>query len=498
MSSLTDSKTNEVFSRVDSGFKHRLANFYSGDTLRFCYQCGTCTAACCLSQLISVYRPNKILELASLGIRNIPQSNTYLLCSACTQCTKSCPQGVNVHEVMYALKELASEDEYAWDYILSGLEENLKALSLEIPFPVSYTWVSLVAPSDDEKKNRFYERVKDVLLRSLANFKKEEKLSPKPDADKVAIIGSGPAGLTAAWELSRKGLSVTVFEPLPEAGGMFMVGIPFYRLPKDVVKAEIDNIKAMGVDIKTNTAVDKEFFKNLLDSGEYKSVFVATGAPANRNLRIEGENLEGVVPVLDFLRKFNLNEPMKVGKKVVVIGGGNVGIDAARTAIRCGAESVQLFCLESREEMPSHEWEIQDAIREGVVVNTSWGPKEILGEDNKVSTVKFIRCKSVFDENKRFKPVFDESKTETAEADMVIIAIGQAPSTEFLGKMVALERGAVSVDPQTMKTSLEGVFAGGDTVSGTASLVEAIAAGRVASASIISYLEDSRKEGDAL
>ena len=488
MNNLTDSKTKEIYNRVDSGFKHRLSNLHNGDTLRFCYQCGTCTAVCSLSQLISVYRPNKILELASLGIRNVPQSNTYLLCSACTQCTKICPQGVKVHEIMYALKKLASQDETAWDYILNGFEETLVALSEEIPFPISYSWISL-SPSDDEaEKSKFDELAKDVLLRSLTVLKKEEKLPLNEVSDKVAVIGSGPAGLTAAWELCKAGFSVTVFEPLPEAGGMLRVGIPSYRLPKEVVAAEIENIKAIGVDIKTSTSVDKELFASMLYGGEYKAIFIATGAPTNRNLRIEGEDLEGVIPVLDFLREFNLNGSMEVGKKVVVIGGGNVGIDAARTALRCGAESVLLFCLESRDEMPSHEWEIQDAIKEGVIINPSWGPKEILGDGIKVNGVKFAYCKSVFDSNKKFSPVFDENKTKSFEADTIIIAIGQAPNTDFLGQMVDATRGAISADPYTMQTNVPGVFAGGDTVSGTASLVEAIAAGRVASKSIIRYL----------
>lgn len=479
--------TREIYRRVDPEYKHKLHELHNGDTLRFCYQCGACTASCPLSQLIRVYRPNKILELAKLGIRNIPQSNAFVFCSACTQCTKGCPQGVRVHEIMHALKDLAIHDQDAIDYIADGFEDALDTLAVEIPFPVSYSWISL-SPPDNNETDGFYGPAREALLSYLKRLKREAA-PQKEGAPAVAVIGSGPAGLTAAMELRKAGYPVTVFEPLPEAGGMLMVGIPSYRLPKDIVAAEVDGIKSMGVEIRTNTPADKALFEKLLNDGEYKAVFIATGAPMARGLRIDGEALEGVVTALDFLRGFNLNEGSETGKNVVVVGGGNVGIDAARTALRCGAETVRLFCLESRAEMPSHEWEILEAAAEGVVIEPSFGPKEILGENGRVTGVEFIRCKSVFGADGRFDPVYDEKTTQTVEADMVITAIGQAPDTGFLQQMIDITRGAITVDPLTMETSLDGVFAGGDTVSGTASLIEAIVAGRTAASSIIRHLE---------
>jgi len=499
MNSTVVSGERKNYRRVDPDYKHKVYELFGGDSLRFCYQCGTCTANCPLSQLIDVYRPNKIIELARLGIRNSPQSNAFLLCSACSQCTKGCPQGVRVHEFMQALKDLAAEgDENARNYLLGGFVDTLAALAGEMPFPISYSWVCLNPGEDGEGDGEggsgFNKMVRDVLYSALPKVGDlaggGDEAPGKKGAAKVAVVGSGPAGLTAAWELRRAGYEVTVFEPLPEPGGMFTVGIPTYRLPNEIVAAEVESIKALGVEIRTGTPVDKEMFNGFLEGGEFKAVFIATGAHAARKLRIEGDDLEGVILAIDFLRRFNLGEEQGVGKRVVVIGGGNVGIDAARTALRCGAEIVSLFCLESRDEMPSHEWEIVEAAAEGVVIEPSWGPRAILGDGEKVTGVEFVKCKAVFDADGRFAPVFDERVAQTVEADTVIVAIGQSPALDFLRQAVDTDRGAVTVDPLTMQTSLPGVFAGGDNVLGTASLIEAIVAGKEAAGSIIRYLED--------
>ena len=479
----------KTYRRVDPDYKHKIYELHNADTLRFCYQCGTCTANCPLSQFMDIYRPNKILEMARLGIKNTAQSNAFLLCSACTQCTKGCPQGVKVHEFMHALKELAVNDENALDYLVNEFGDVLAALAAEMPFPVSYSWLCLAPVMADTNSDVFDKVVRDVLYRSLSHIEDKGREYDKKGSARIAVIGSGPAGLTAAWELCIAGYDVTVFEPLPEAGGMFTVGIPTYRLPNEIVAAEVRHIEALGVEIRTNTPVEKTMFSDFLSSGEYKAVFIASGAHKSRRLLIEGEDLKGVILALDFLRGFNLNEIKDIGKKVVVIGGGNVGIDAARTALRCGADTVRVVCLESRNEMPSHEWEIQEAVTEGVIIEPSWGPKEILGDGEKVTGIKLVRCKSVFDADKKFRPVFDDSETQTVQADTIITAIGQSPALDFLRRMVDIDRGVVSVDPLTMKTSLPGVFAGGDSVWGTASLIEAIVAGRTAAGSIIRYLE---------
>jgi len=482
--------------RVDSDFKHSLAKFYGGDTLKYCYQCGNCTATCPLARVLGVYRPNKILESARLGIRSTPVSAAFIMCSACTLCTKGCPQNVKVHELMHGLKEIALKDSNVREYLADCLGGLLDTLSEEMPFPASYAWICL--PEHDEKG--FYGSARETVRKSASAKLKAKKAAAAKDAPKVAVIGSGPCGLTAAWALRKAGFRVTVFESLPEAGGMLTAGIPSYRLPNEIVAAEVAKIKKAGVVIKTNAKVTNALFKRLASGKEYAAVFVAGGAAANRLLHIEGASLAGVIPALELLRQYNLKEELNVGKNVVVIGGGNVGIDAARTALRCGAEKVQIFCLEAREEMPAHEWEIREAVNEGVILNPSWGPKIIKGSDCYDSSntctisggaryVDFLRCKSVFDASGKFNPVYDEKTAQTVDADTVILAIGQYPELGFLGSAVETARGAVSVDPRTMETNIPGVFAGGDAVSGTASLIEAVIAGKTAAASIIEYLK---------
>ena len=477
--------------RVDPAFKHTLKKSNNGETLKYCYQCGTCSSVCPISKFIRIYRPNRILELAKLGVTNLPQSNAFLFCSACTLCTKGCPQNVRVHEVMQALKENAIESEEVIKFVRSEFPGMVRALGKEIPLPVVYSWICL-RPSSEKEIEGFEKEVKDALEYVLTL--EPEKAEISPGAAKVAIIGSGPAGLTAAYDLAKAGYAVTIFESLSEPGGMLRTGIPEYRLPKSVVAREIENVKAAGVDIKLNTKVDGSFFEELVNSDEYTAVFIASGAYASRSIRIEGENLEGVVPALSFLKEYNMNGKADVGDNVVVIGGGNVATDAAGAAIRCGAKSVKLFCLEGRKIMPAHEWEIEEIVHDGVELNPSWGPKAIIGDGTKVTEVVFMRCKSVFDENKRFNPVYDEKTLETVKADTVITAIGQGPDLSFLGKGIDVFRGAIVINKYTMETSLPKVFAGGDAAAGTASLVEAIIAGKTAAGSIKKYIDSVNRE----
>jgi len=467
--------------RVDPEFKHKLRDSRNGDTLKYCYQCGTCSAACPISRFIGTYRPNKILELAKLGIRNTPHSSAFLFCSACTVCTKGCPQNVRVHEVMHGLKDLAD----AGSYLAEGFDEAIRSLGREMPFPVVYSWLCLNPP---EKSGGAYDdAVKNALERAWQIPALAPKKIPTGEAAKsVAIIGSGPAGLTAAWELAKAGLAVIVFEYLQVLGGMLRTGIPSFRLPKGLVDAEIAKIRAMGVRMQTGTLVDQSMFEELTQ--RYAAVFIASGASVSRKLRIDGAEQQGVVTALNFLKKYNTTGSAEVGKNVVVIGGGNVATDAAGAAVRCGAESVKLFCLEDRSNMPAHQWEIEEAVADGVEINPSWGPVSIVGDGEKVTGVEFVFCKSVLDGDGKFNPVYDEKRTQTVEADTVITAIGQAPDLSFLSGDINTFGGVVRTDPYTMETNLPNVFAGGDAVMGTASLIEAIAAGKTAAGSILRYL----------
>jgi len=496
----TVKQNNRGVYRADPSFKHKLEAYAGGSTLKYCYQCGTCTSVCPISKFIPIYKPNKIIEHGKLGIRNLPQSNAFLFCSACTLCTKGCPQNVRVHEVMQALKDIAPGDTQAAEFLEKGFDETIEALGREIPLPLVYSWICL-RPSEsgggetgadgatDGAAGAWNSAVKKAFERAL---KRPYPLEVKENksAAKVAVIGSGPAGLTAAFDLAKSGFLVTVFESLPQAGGMLRTGIPDYRLPKEYLDDEIDRLKAIGVVIKTNAPVDVGFFDQLIGwQGEYKAVFIATGSYSSRKLSLDGEKLSGVIPAIEFLKEYNLNGCANISGKVVVIGGGNVATDAAGAAVRCGAESVRLFCLESRKKMPAHEWEIEEAAACGVEINPSWGPATIFGDKHKVTGVQFKRCESVVDANGRFNPVFNDKERLDADADAVIYAIGQGPDLSFLSRSVATARGSIQTDPYTMETSLPGVFAAGDAVSGTASLIEAITGGKAAARSIKEYLQ---------
>ncbi|MFH1538183.1 MAG: FAD-dependent oxidoreductase [bacterium] len=314
-------------------------------------------------------------------------------------------------------------------------------------------------------------------------------------AERVAIIGAGPSGLTAAHDLALLGFPVTVFEKLPVAGGMLAVGVPEYRLPMKVVDYEVGRIRDLGVEIKLGTEIDKEKGIDWLFAQGYGAVYIAVGAHGVMKLGIEGENLPGVVGGVEFLRKAKLGEKMEVGRKVVVIGGGNVAIDTARTALRLGAGKVTLLCLESRNEMPAWDWEIEEAHAEGVEIVNCWGPKAVREKDGKAGGAEFRRCTCVFDDRGAFCPRYDESDTCFHEADQVIVSIGQRTTADFLNNGSGVDvsgRGTVVVEAKTAATAREGVFAGGDCAAGPGMAIQAIAAGKNAAVSIARYLNGEK------
>lgn len=306
---------------------------------------------------------------------------------------------------------------------------------------------------------------------------------------KVAIIGSGPAGLSAAHYLRRLGHSATIFEALPELGGMMRYGIQEYRLPKETVERDTQEIVDLGVEIKTKAVSGEGLeIKALMKKG-FDAVLVAIGLQASRKLKVEGEDLVGIVGGLDLLRDVRLGKITSLKGKVLVIGGGNVAMDVALTALRLGAREVQAVCLEKTEEMPAFPWEVQQALEEGVKIQNSLGVKKIIGEDGRVAAVEFMRCLSVFDREERFCPTFDENQTETIKTDMLILAIGQAPDLSYLmaNQLQTTASGLVKVNKSTMETNLPCVFACGDVVKGPTSIVEALVSGRHAAFAIDRY-----------
>ncbi|MCR5124179.1 MAG: FAD-dependent oxidoreductase [Treponema sp.] len=336
-----------------------------------------------------------------------------------------------------------------------------------------------IAQKDLDSKTRFIP--KKVIPSNRGEFEQ-----------KIAIIGGGPAGLSCAFYLAEKGYRPTVFEKNKVAGGMLVYGIPSFKLEKDVVQAEIDVMKEMGVEIRTGIEVGKDVTIAALREQGYKAFYIAIGCQGGRKAGIAGEDAEGVMTAVDFLKAVADDHEYKVSGRTVVVGGGNVAIDVSRTAWRCGGTDVQQFCLEQRNEMPATVEEIEEAEEEGIKINCGWGPKEILTKDGKVCGIVFKKCVSVKDETGRFSPKYDENETLTIECENVFLSIGQAIvwGDMLKGSKVQLGRGnGIVADSVTYQTAEPDIFAGGDVYTGPKFAIDAIAAGKKAAVSIHRFVQ---------
>lgn len=320
----------------------------------------------------------------------------------------------------------------------------------------------------------------------------ETKIIPSPKTGKIAIIGSGPAGITCAYHLALKGHRVHIFEKLSVAGGMMRVGIPPYRLPEEVTNTEIQILRDMGVEIRTGMDVGKNMTIEKLRKEGYQAIFLSIGAHECKSLGIEGENLEGVYPGVDFLREVNLGKRITLGKRVAVIGGGNVAMDAVRTALRLGAREAFIVYRRSLEEMPAHEEEIEECKEEGIQIHILTNPKRIIGENGKVKAIECVKMTlGERDVSGRPRPIPVEGSEFILEVDGVMPALGQESDWACLGPDCACtlsDWGTVNVDPFTMQTDEADIFAGGDAVSGPKTLVEAAAGGKRAAMSIDRFI----------
>lgn len=352
--------------------------------------------------------------------------------------------------------------------------------------------------------------------RIVSSMRTPKKLS----GPKIAVIGAGPAGLSAATDLAKLGYRATIFEAAPVAGGMLALGIPEYRLPRYIIQAQVEWVLSLGVELKVNCRLGRDFWLRNLWEEDYSAVFLSIGAHRSRELRMEGVNLDGVLQGVDFLLNANLNYRVNLGRKVVVVGGGNVAvdvarsvlrfngeeylepdrylhsaIDAARFALRMGAREVCLVCLESRAEMPAFQDEVGEAEGEGITIHDSLGPKRIVGEDGHVSGLETIAVKSVFDALGRFNPEFHPNTEKIIPAETVILAIGQTSDLSFIEPedgLAVTPRGTIAVDPVTRAASDPRVFAGGDVAFGPRNVIEAVADGRRAAASMHEFLSGLR------
>jgi len=341
--------------------------------------------------------------------------------------------------------------------------------------------------------------------------------------DRVAVIGAGPAGLAAAHDLALRGYPVTIFEAQAVAGGMLRLGIPEYRLPRELVKLEINAILSLGVELKVNRRLGRDFTLSDLRADGFRAVFIGIGAHKGRGLNIPGVELDGVLNGVDFLLNINMGYRLELGEKVIVVGGGNVALDVARTALRTampeemvnpdinivtaldvarsavrfGIKQVDIVSLESMEEMPAAPEEISQAGEEGITFHSRRGPCRILGADGRVTGLETIECSAVFDENRRFNPKFVPGTELAMAADSIILAIGQSSDLSFIRPEDGVDttpRGTIRVEPDTLATTAPGVFAGGDVAFGPRIAIQAIADGRRAASSIHSYLRGTREE----
>ena len=337
----------------------------------------------------------------------------------------------------------------------------------------------------------------------------------KKNGIKVAVVGGGPAGLSCAHDLALLGYEVTVFEAQSVAGGMLRLGIPEYRLPRELIRLEINAILSLGVELKVNNAIGRDFTVADLKKQGYQAIFLAIGAHKSRDLQIAGIELDGVLRAVDFLLNVNLGYRVELGSKVIVIGGGNVAIDVARTAarqekidvghvtevaealdvarsaVRFGAKEVHLVCLEDWHEMPASKIEIEEALEEHIEVHPRKGPSKIIGKEGKVVGFETVDCVSVFDEKGKFNPKFAPGSESVMEADTVIMAIGQSSDLSWIHPGDGIEvtpRNTIKTDPTTLATSASGVYAGGDVSFGPRNAIDAVANGKKAAQSIHRFL----------
>ena len=449
-----------------------------------CKACGDCATVC------PVHVPNQFdqeLSKRAATYRLFPQTipQTFVIEKFDrAPCVIACPAHINVQGYV----ALISQGKY---------KQAIELIYKNLPLPGV---IGRVCPHPCEKVCRRGEKDEAVSICKLKRFAADqidysELALPEitPREEKVAVIGSGPAGLSAAYYLALEGYKVTIFEAAPVLGGWLRVGIPEYRLPRDVLENEINHILNLGVEAKTNTTLGKDLTLQELKERGYKAMYLAVGCQKGASLAIPGEDADGVIQGVDFLRDCALGNHTNGVKKAVVIGGGNVAIDAARTLNRIGAEQVTILYRRSQQEMPAFAEEVHAALDEGVKIQFLAAPVEVISSGSKVSGIKCIKMElGPADQSGRRRPIPIAGSEFVVDTDTIVPAIGQIIDPMIWDNISGLERSpwnTIGVDPVTYQTSIEGVFSGGDAGTGPATVVEAVAAGREAAESISRFIK---------
>ncbi len=485
-----------------------------------CVACGQCVEVCMMNAVRLGERlcekvPTEIKPALVPGVEGWNQSDfhgqnlterKYVVETGTAPCKTECP----AHIAVQGYIKLASQGKY---------REALELIKKENPLPAICGSICNHRCEDACTRGAIDEPVAiDEIKKFIADLElnSEDRFIPKKEFEegqKIAVIGSGPAGLSCAYYLAVMGHKVTVFEKEKKIGGMLTLGIPSFRLEKNIVEAEVEVLKALGVKLITGAEVGKYITLSELRAEGFKGFYIAIGAQGGRKLDVEGENAEGVFSGIDFLKKVNTGDLTKLEGKTIVIGGGNVAVDVARSAVRICDSKVEMFSLEQRAEMPASEEELADCEKEGIAIGNGWGPKRILAENGKVTGVEFKRCVSVFDEEHRFSPKYDEDDTMVVECDNILAAIGQSvewgsllegenvelnpnktaktvPITKVQTDLTALEVGLEPVyyeleSPfEVYQTTQPDIFVGGDVFTGPKFAIDAIAAGKEAAESL--------------
>lgn len=445
-----------------------------------CTGCGTCVRTC----------PKSIINLVSKTL-NIIHLNLENECLA--PCQQRCPAQVDIPRYI----RLTGQGRY---------KEALNVIKERVPMPLS---IGRVCPHFCESACRRNDVDEPVNINHLKRYcadlemksgtRYETLLAPSSEK-RVAIVGGGPAGLAAAYYLKRLGHASTIFEAMPKLGGMLRYGIPEYRLPKKTLDWEIEGITGLGVEIRLNQSFGKDFSLGSLKEDGFDAVFLGMGAWGSRSMRVDGEDLKGVLSGTQYLIQRGLEQEVKIGKRVCIIGGGNTAIDAARTSLRLGAEEVTVLYRRSRKEMPAADYEVDEAEAEGVQFHFLAAPTRLIGENGNLTSLEYLVMElGEPDESGRRRPVPIEGSEKIIEVDNVIAAIGQFPELDkdalkYEDRDIEITPwNTIKTHPDTMQTAVDWVFSGGDVVNGAATVVEALAGGRKAAAAIHRYLNGETK-----